>query len=121
MKTMKWRRLFQAVFISLVLSMPCRIHAQSGPPLPPPPLGELLGIWRFDDTNWLTAGGFPPLSFTNIDLVPDWDVNAVQVDSTNAAWISYNMVETNGHTNLTLGYGSVLFWFLPNWSSTNEG
>ena len=113
------RGLIAALFVSLALLAP-RALAQSGPPLPPPPLGQILDIWRFDDTNWLTVSGLPPLSFTNIDLVPDWDVNALQVDSTNPAWISYSVVEGD-HTNLTLNYGSVLFWFLPNWSSTNQG
>ena len=103
---------------------PCCIVSRPGPvrpPLPPVPLGYPLDWWRFDDTNWLTVSGYAPVSFTNLALVPDWDNNALQVDSTNAAWLQYNVVEANGRTNLATEYGGLCFWFLPNWSSTNQG
>jgi hypothetical protein len=116
----KVRRILGLLLLGLLTGfVPGRSAAQSGPPLPP--IGWPLEWWRFDDTNWLTTRGFPPISFTNIDLVPDWDTNALQVDSTNPAWLQYNVIESDGHTNLPITYGSVRFWYLPNWSSTNQG
>jgi hypothetical protein len=43
------------------------------------------------------------------------------VDSLDPAWLQYNVFENDGTTNLTVDQGSVLFWFAPNWSSTNAG
>ena len=43
------------------------------------------------------------------------------MDSPDPAWLQYNVVENDGTTNLTVDQGSVLFWFAPNWSGTNEG
>lgn len=119
MKIVNWWRLFVAVFGIILSSLPHRVSAQSGPPLPP--VGWPLEWWRFDDTHLLTTRGYAPVSFTNLTLVPDWNTNALQVDSTNPAWLQYNVVESDGHTNLPIEYGSVRFWFLPNWSSTNQG
>jgi hypothetical protein len=57
------------------------------------PPGYWMDSWSFEDTNWDSDFGFPPLSYTNIVQVPDWDGNALQVDTTNAAWLTYNLVE----------------------------
>src|SRR5580704_11268813 len=57
------------------------------------PPGYWLDSWSFEDTNWDSDFGFAPLSYTNIVPVPDWDGNALQVDATNAAWLTYNLVE----------------------------
>ncbi|MDB6123206.1 MAG: hypothetical protein JWQ71_2199 [Pedosphaera sp.] len=93
--------------------------AQSGPPALPEPFFP-LNRWAFDDTNWLTAWGEDaPLSSTNIDLVPSWNNNALQVDNATPAWLHYKLVESNNRTNLMLNNGTVRFWFKPNWSSTN--
>ncbi len=120
--TTKGRWAVGMVFFLILCLFSGRIPAQSGPALPPLPLGYPLDWWKFDDTNWLTTIGYAPISFTNLALVPDWDNNAVQVDTTNSpAWLQYAVVEPDGHTNLPLIYGSVRFWFLPNWSSTNQG
>ncbi len=43
------------------------------------------------------------------------------VDASNPASLSYNVVETNGSTNINCQVGSVLFWFKPDWSSANAG
>jgi len=45
-------------------------------------------------------------------------MRSVVVDSTNAAWLQYNVVETNGRPNLTVNQGTVTLWFAPDWSST---
>ena len=43
------------------------------------------------------------------------------VDSTNAAWLQYNVVEADGATNLTVDQGTVFFWFAPDWASADQG
>ena len=87
------------------------------------PPGCCLDSWSFDETNLYTDFGFAPLSFTNIEQVPDWDGEALQVDSTNAAWLTYGIVEdAAGYgewTNLTLDTGTIEFWFMPNWQSND--
>src|SRR5271157_68317 len=95
--------------------------------VPGPPGGEGntnnvgLNSWSFSDTNWLSAAGYPPASFTNIACVPGGDGNALLLDSTSAAWLQYNVVENDGTTNLTLGNGSFVLWFSPDWSSASAG
>ena len=81
-----------------------------------------LGHWRFDDTNtWVGEEGQLPLLAANVAGVPSWSSNAVLVDGVNPALLSYNVVETNGNTNINCQTGSVLFWFKPDWSSANAG
>ena len=62
-----------------------------------------------------------PVSFSNLDYSFLGNSHSLVVDSTNAAWLQYNVVETNGTTNLTVDTGTVTFWFAPNWSGTNDG
>jgi alpha-tubulin suppressor-like RCC1 family protein len=77
-----------------------------------------LGHWTFNDTNtWIGEEGQLPCLVTNVVGIPDWSSNAVLVDSSSPALISYNVVETNGHTNINCQTGSVLFWFRPDWNS----
>ena len=81
-----------------------------------------IGHWTFNDTNtWIGEGGQLPLLATNVNGIPSWSSNAVQVDSLNPASLAYNVVETNGNTNITCQTGSVLFWFKPDWNSANAG
>jgi len=87
-----------------------------------PSLSDLqLDTWNFNNTNWFSDSGFPPLSFTNLDNPTNWDGNALQVDSTNVAWLQYSLVESNGFgsstTNLTFNVGSIELWVLPDWNS----
>lgn len=88
------------------------------------PPGYWLDSWSFEDSNWDSDFGFPPLSYTNMVQVPDWDGNALQVDSTNAAWLTYKITENASgygeYTNLTLDTGSIEFWFAPNWQSADS-
>ncbi len=85
------------------------------------PPGCQMDSFSFEDTNWNSDFGFAPLSYANIVQVPDWDGNALQVDTTNAAWLTYNIVEYapgyGKYTNLTLDTGSIEFWFVANWQS----
>ncbi|HTV41408.1 MAG TPA: LamG-like jellyroll fold domain-containing protein [Candidatus Sulfotelmatobacter sp.] len=85
------------------------------------PPGYWLDGWSFENANWDSDFGFVPLSYANIVQVPDWDGSALQVDTTNAAWLTYNIVQNapgyGAYTNLTLDTGSIEFWFIPNWES----
>jgi hypothetical protein len=81
-----------------------------------------LAHWRFDNTNtWVGEEGQLPLLATNVVGVPDWSSNAVLVDSTSPALLSYNVMETNGNVNINCQTGSVLFYFKPDWSSVDQG
>lgn len=60
------------------------------PPLPPHLPFVQLDTWSFNDTNWLSDLGYVPVSFTNLNNPPGFDGNALQVDSTNVAWLPYD-------------------------------
>jgi hypothetical protein len=85
------------------------------------PPGYWLDSWSFEDTNWDSDFGFAPLSYSNIVQEPDWDGNALQVDTTNAAWLTYGITQNapgyGEYTNLMLDTGSIEFMFVPNWQS----
>lgn len=85
-----------------------------------------LNFWSFTDTNgWTSDAGTPPaspLSFTNVTGLFFGDGNSLIVNSTNPAWVQYNVIETNtATTNLTLDVGSIYFWFAPGWTSADQG
>ena len=81
-----------------------------------------LAHWRFDDTNtWVGEEGQLPLLATNVTGVPSWSSHAVLVDGVNPSMLAYNVVETNGNTNINCQTGSLLFWFKPDWSSADVG
>ena len=81
-----------------------------------------LDSWSFNDTtNWVNDRGYAPVSFTNLNSSPLGAGTALVVDSTNAAWLQYNIIENDGTTNLTVAEGSVMFWVAPHWAGTNEG
>ena len=101
------------ILIALCVLWPKEARAQGN---------TLLNAWTFSDTNWLTFDGHAPIAFTNIANVPDGDGNALQLDSTNAAFLRYRIFGTNTVvTNLTVDHGTIMFWFQPNWTSTNLG
>lgn len=89
-----------------------------------PPTGpEQLTLWSFNDSiTWASSKGFAPRSFTNV-FPGSGNGSAATVDfgNTNAAWLQYSLVETNGHTNLITSSGTLTFWFCPNWSSLDKG
>jgi hypothetical protein len=81
-----------------------------------------LTSWSFTDTNyWVSDWGYSPLSFTNLSSSTLGNGPALVVDSTDPAWLQFNVVENDGTTNLTVDQGSVMFWFAPYWAGTNEG
>ena len=56
-------------------------------PLPPDPYYQ-LDFWSgVLSPAWLTSAGDGPLSWTNVNNPESFDGNAIQVDSTNAAWM----------------------------------
>ncbi len=82
-----------------------------------------LDSWSFSNTNtWETDLGYRPLSYTNLGVSFIGDGTAVVVDdSTNAAWLQYNVWESDGTTNLTVDVGTVMLWFAPRWASQSQG
>ena len=84
--------------------------------------GHPLMAWSFNDTNyWTDDAGYTPVSFTNLAPTLLGDGTAVVVDSTDPAWLQYNVTESSGTNNLKVDRGSVMFWFAPSWSGTNAG
>jgi hypothetical protein len=82
-----------------------------------------LDSWSFrDNTNWTSDHGYAPVSFTNLSYSNLGNGASLVVNSNVLAWLQFNVLETNGATNLTVDTGTVTFWFAPaNWSSTNAG
>jgi len=115
MKTTKW--IAGLLLVIIGLSVPKRGFAQ--PPMPTLPAGELLDAWDFSGTNFLSLRYSAPTSLTNVFLVPTWAGNGLQVDDTNAAWITYAVVEPSGKTNLDLAQGTLETWFSPDWNSSD--
>jgi len=94
--------------------------------LPPGAGGGLtnapLDSWSFNDTNnWTDDASNTPVSFTNITGMVFGDYTSMMLDSTNPAWLNYNIYEPTGTTNLTVDQGSFFVWFAPAWAGTNEG
>jgi hypothetical protein len=81
-----------------------------------------LNSWSFQDkTNWTSSLGTVPLSFTNLAFSSLGDGSSLVVDTNVPAWLHFNVIETNGTTNLTVDAGTITFWFAPSWSGTNAG
>ena len=81
-----------------------------------------LESWSFNDTNsWTSDSSNAPVSFANITGRWFGDGTSMTLDSTNPAWLNYNVYEATGATNLTVDQGSFFMWFSPNWAGTNEG
>jgi len=81
-----------------------------------------LDSWSFNDTNnWTDDASNAPVSFTNITGRWFGDGTSMTLDSTNPAWLNYNVYEPTGATNLTVDQGSFFMWFAPDWAGTNEG
>lgn len=82
-----------------------------------------LNSWSFhDNTNWTSDKGYAPVSFTNLNFNNLGNSASLVVNSTNPAWLQFNVMETNGATNLTVNLGTTMFWFAPsNWTSAGAG
>ncbi len=105
----------------------CALAPAGGTGIPDPndpgPTDVLLNSWGFaDTTNWVSDRGYSPVSFTNLSGSDLGDGAALVVDSTEPAWLRYNVVENDGTTNLTVDTGSLTVWYAPtSWASTNAG
>jgi len=117
-----WRN-FLTLLWAVLLLFPLAGVVRAVVPAPgDPPAYAWLDYWTFGNTNtWLTQSNNVPVSFTNLDASVLGNGTALLLDRTNAAWLQYNVFETSGATNLTVSRGTVMFWFAPNWSGTNEG
>jgi hypothetical protein len=117
------RRLIQqAGWWIFFLILICLRPIPAAVPTPPGPGPTWLDWWDFSNTNtWATEYGFAPISFTNLSFSNLGDGIAVVVDSTNAAWLRYNVTESDGTNHLRVDQGSVMFWFAPHWTGTNAG
>ncbi|HWD92518.1 MAG TPA: LamG-like jellyroll fold domain-containing protein [Verrucomicrobiae bacterium] len=82
----------------------------------------VLGTWSFDNTNSFQADtGQLPILVTNVLGMPSLFTNGVMLGGTNIAALAYRDTETNGMPNINYRFGTIRFWFAPNWSSTNGG
>lgn len=105
------------------------LYAANGLAQIPPPGGgggsptyTPLDSWSFrDSTNWTSDNGYAPVSFSNLAYSYLGNGSSLVVNSTNAAWLRYNVVETGGSTNFSPSVGTVTFWFASSWSGTNAG
>jgi hypothetical protein len=81
-----------------------------------------LESWSFNDSmNWTDDDDYDPLSFTNLYSSNLGNGHSLAVGTNIPAWLQYNVVESDGTTNLTVDQGTVTFWFAPSWSGTNMG
>jgi hypothetical protein len=82
-----------------------------------------LGSWSFHDpVGWTNDSGHAPISFTNLAYSFLGNGSSLVVNTNVPAWLQYNLVESDGTTNLNLTNGSLSFWFAPAaWASTNAG
>jgi hypothetical protein len=115
-------RVRQAILALFVLAVAVSSFAQDGfPPPPPPPIfpGTILDAWELSDSNFLSYFRYAPVLVTNAGLAESWNEYSLQIDITNAAWLTYAVVEPDGKTNLDFLRGSVSLWFAPDWGSGN--
>jgi hypothetical protein len=110
-------KLIGTFFALLLLSSPAFCQPAPSTNTSPP-----LDSWSFNDTNtWTSDLGYAPVSFTNLGVSFLGDGTALVVDSTNEAWLQFNVWEKDGTTNLTVDVGSLMLWFAPDWASQSQG
>ena len=107
-----WRKPW-SILIAIALCA-TGLRAATPDPTNSPPLNS----WSFENVeSWDSDAGYSPLSWTNITSFQTNGINCLIIDSTNNAYLSYNVVENNGttnaFTNITVDAGSILFWVAP--------
>ena len=120
MKALNWLKQCGARIVPLMLlcALAGEVHAQTPPA---DPTNAWLNYWSFYDTNtWCSDLGHVALSGTNLNVSLLGNGSAVVMDSPDAAWLRYNVQESDGTNNLSVNFGSVMFWFAPNWAGTNQ-
>src|SRR5438876_5985200 len=78
---------------------------------------DQLDGWTFSDTNWLSWSGYAPVAFTNLLNVRGGDGKCLELNSTNPAFLRYNVTEDDGTVEVSFGTGTVMTWFQPLWNS----
>src|SRR5258708_856316 len=117
MKNPRWtKQPGERIILSALLCIAAiRAHAQYDPPGGGWSWPTNLNSWSFTDTNtWQSDNGHIPISFTNLLGSEAGDLAAsfsMLLDTTNPAWLQFNIIETNSATNLTIDAGTVLLWF----------
>src|SRR5437016_4990857 len=112
------KRIGWLISVAVLAALAEVAHADT--PNPGSATNSWLMSWSFNDTNYASDAGFGPLSLTNLALYQLDGLTALLLDSTNAAWLTYKIVEDDGTTtNLTLGRGSATVWFSPDWTSAS--
>ncbi len=78
-----------------------------------------LGSWRFNSSaHFLNSeSGEQPMASNNVSNVDTVWGHGLQIDSTNAAGVSYAYIGTNGVENMRCVNGAVCFYFRPDWNS----
>lgn len=112
---MNGKSMVKWILVALLAIWSSSFKLQAQLPLPPDPFYQ-LNAWYFLAPDWVSTAGDGPLSFTNVNNPPSFDGNALQVDSTNAAWMQY-AIEDPYATNINFIYGAVEMWVLPDWNS----
>jgi len=118
------QRAFMGIILLLFSSFSVERLSALVPPNPGGGYNIELDSWSFSLTNWRSDAGYAPVAFTNIAIVTNGgDGNCLLLDTTNTspAYLFYNVVETDGTTNLICSNGSIYLWFNPCWASTNQG
>src|ERR1043166_3062983 len=100
MKTLQWNNWSIGITVLIFCFFTSKtVHAQAPPDWFFP---TNISSWSFEDTsNWTSDLGYPPISFSNITNSLQGDIGdgfSVLIDSPNAAWLQYNVVETNSVT-----------------------
>ena len=80
--------------------------------------GMLADIKLFEGTGdpWVSSRGWPPTACYNVQNPATLWTNGLQVDSTNAAKLAYNYLESDGTANVNSSGGVLAFWFNPDWN-----
>jgi len=116
------RVLTRALIVAGILFLATTGHAQIGPGSGGTNNYTPLDSWTFNDhVNWTSDNGYYPVSFTNLNFAQLGNGQSLEVGTNSPTWLQYNVYENDGTTNLTVNQGTVMFWFAPNWSSTNLG
>ena len=99
----------------------------NAPPLP----WFQLDNWAFSGSNWASGLGYPAVAWTNAVNVDTWAstywaTNGLLLDTGDPslgipAFLQYNVVESDGTTNLCCEAGAVCLWFSSSWSSADQG
>jgi len=104
--------------MAMAFVVPPGVGGTNSSPFPPV---QMLDSWTFQNSNLVSDTGHAPLSSTNIFWSNLGFGSAPILNSTNPAWLQYNVYESDGTTNLTVDSGTAMLWIAPSWSSANAG